>query len=121
MCILVGAVLVAVGLFLPWISGDLGRNFTVEHSAWDSARVGWPIVIGAAATVVALIAPVERLRDPVALLVGGFTGGIGYSWWSSIDTSPAFRVEYGVWVTMAGAVVLVAASLVALMTTPRAP
>lgn len=120
----VGAVVAAVGTFLPWLrSGTRRRNSYEIFSLVDrlgfsrSSAVGWGLRLWPIVPLVLVLAvtlqwfPRKWVSGGSAMVAVVYAGGVA----AAVESAPAtslIAVEYGPWVTLAGLVVLTAGALV---------
>jgi hypothetical protein len=120
----VGAVVAAVGTFLPWLrSGTRRRNSYEIFSLVDrlgfsrSSAVGWGLRLWPIVPLVLVLAvtlqwfPRKWVSGGSAMVAVVYAGGVA----AAVESAPAtslIAVEYGPWVTLTGLVVLTAGALV---------
>jgi hypothetical protein len=120
----VGAVVAAVGTFLPWLrSGTRRRNSYEIFSLVDrlgfsrSSAVGWGLRLWPIVPLVLVLAvtlqwfPRKWVSGGSAMVAVVYAGGVA----AAVESAPAtslIAVEYGPWVTLAGLAVLTAGALV---------
>jgi hypothetical protein len=87
--ILVGALLVAGSVFLPWFNAGVGiSSIPFDRRGWAQTEVAWPLFTCSAVAIVGLVAPARWLRYPFAMLAAGAAAGVGYSWWFNRVVGP---------------------------------
>jgi len=103
---LIGGILAAVGVFLPWASA-----FGFSISGWDvRASVSYPYVIligGILALLGGLIALAAKVRNIVYLIsLGGIIAILGWIW-AIADAGTLSGWAYGFWACLVGGVLSV--------------
>jgi membrane associated rhomboid family serine protease len=109
---LIGGIIAAVGVFLPWQS-VLGINI----SGWDlTAAVSYPYVIllgGILALIGALVALVSTVKGVGYLVpIGGLVAILGWIWAAAdVGFGNLGNLSYGFWACLVGAVLALIGTL----------
>jgi hypothetical protein len=109
---LVGGIIAAVGVFLPWISvSGFGITVTADGSGSNQGRV---ILLGGVLTVIGALAVLATSMKSLGYLVpiGGLVGILGWVWGAAdLGFGNLTSLSYGFWACLVGAVLALIGTL----------
>jgi hypothetical protein len=109
---LIGGIIAAVGVFLPWISVS-GFGITVTANGFDS-NYGKIILLGGVLTLVGAFAVLATTMKSLSYLIpiGGLVAILGWLWGAAdLGFGNLTSLSYGFWACLVGAVLALIGTL----------
>jgi len=109
---LIGGVIAAVGVFLPWVSAS-GFGITVTADGSGSSE-GKLIMLGGVLAIIGALAVLATSMKSLGYLVplGGLVGILGWIWGAAdVGFGNLSSLSYGFWICLVGAILALVATL----------
>jgi len=109
---LVGGIIAAVGVFLPWFSAS-GFGITVTANGFDSNE-GKVVVLGGVLALIGALAALATTMKSLGYLVpiGGLVAILGWIWGAAdVGFGNLTSLSYGFWACLVGAVLALIGTL----------
>jgi hypothetical protein len=109
---LIGGIIAAVGVFLPWVSVSAG-GFSFTSSGFD-ANQGKVILLGGVLALVGALAVLMTTMKSLSYLIpiGGLVGILGWVWGAAdLGFGNLTSLSYGFWTCLVGAVLALIGTL----------
>ena len=109
---LIGGIIAAVGVFLPWVSVSVG-GFSVSADG-SGSNYGKLIMLGGVLAIIGALAALATTMKSLSYLVpiGGLVGILGWVWGAAdLGFGNLTSLSYGFWACLVGAVLALIGTL----------